>query len=209
MTFHLRDLIRLFRALGNPADGQMLTYNATAERPEWSDAAAGITYNRITLTEDVVSDAANGRITIPGWAIDDLPFGLYAFQHNLRIENNGGSTTQVYVEIDESTSGAAYAQFSGIHHYSFNNTIASGQAYLNSSSGLRDNGTNELCMNANGVSVANGRYFYSNVREGLFWHNDVGDAYYDRDLRMALRSSASVVRLKAGSWFEYALIEAF
>lgn len=41
MTFHLRDIVRLFRGFGAATEGQVLSYNEETQRPEWRDAAGG------------------------------------------------------------------------------------------------------------------------------------------------------------------------
>lgn len=62
MTFHLRDLIRWFKAFGTPTNGQVLKYNSTTARPEWGDAASGGPTDADVLAVDYTVTAAGEKV---------------------------------------------------------------------------------------------------------------------------------------------------
>lgn len=203
---------RILAAAGLTADrvltlpdssGQLATEEYVA-----ANSGGAPAYVRKTLTGDVTS-VVDTNVLITEWAVDDLPYGLYAWQAEYRIENNSAGSAQVYIRVDDTSSGSSLIQASGLCYFSTANTIVSGEADLSSASGLVDNGNNELGLSINGASLSTGRFAYERVLDGTFWHANVNDGYYGNDFRISLRSVTNVVKLKAGSYIEYVLIEAF
>jgi hypothetical protein len=67
MTFHLRDIVRLFRGFGAATEGQVLSYNEETQRPEWRDAVGdevgGVSPLRVVKLDSSVDITENAEWT--------------------------------------------------------------------------------------------------------------------------------------------------